>query len=87
MLGIYEKRQFSDGEKVWLGRYRNLTNVLHWHFESEIIRVVKGSAKIKIGNSVFEAKKGDCFFCRGEELHYIISTKDAEVDIAIFDEN
>lgn len=86
MLGIYEKRQFSDGEKVWLGRYRNLTNVLHWHFESEIIRIVKGSAKIKIGNSVFEAKKGDCFFCTGEELHYIISTKDAEVDIAIFDE-
>ena len=86
MLGIYEKRNFSDSEKVWLGRYRNLTNVLHWHFESEIIRIVKGSAKIKIGNSLFEAKKGDCFFCSSEELHYIISTKEAEIDIAIFDE-
>lgn len=86
MLGIYEKRRFSDGEKVWLGRYRNLTNVLHWHFESEIIRVVKGSAKIKIGKFLFEAEKGDCFFCASEELHYIISTKAAEVDIAIFDQ-
>jgi len=86
MLGIYEKRHFSDGEKVWLGRYKNLTNVLHWHFESEIIRIVKGSAKIKIGNSLFEAEKGDCFFCASEELHYIISTKEAEIDIAIFDE-
>jgi xylan 1,4-beta-xylosidase len=86
MLGIYEKRQFSDGEKVWLGRYKNLVNVLHWHFEAEIIRIVKGSAKIKIGNSVFEAKKGDCFFCTGEELHYIIGKKDSEIDIAIFDE-
>lgn len=85
-MGIYEKRNFSDGEKVWLGRYRNLTNVLHWHFESEIIRIVKGSAKIKIGKSLFEAEKGDSFFCTSEELHYIISTKEAEVDIAIFDE-
>jgi len=86
MLGIYEKRKFSDGEKVWLGRYKNLTNVLHWHFESEIIRIVKGSAKIKIGKSLFEAEKGDCFFCSGEELHYIIGKKDSEIDIAIFDE-
>lgn len=86
MLGIYEKRQFSDGEQVWLGRYKNLTNVLHWHFENEIIRIVKGSAKIKIGSFLFEAEKGDCFFCASEELHYIISTKAAEVDIAIFDE-
>lgn len=86
MLGIYEKRKFSDGEKVWLGRYKNLTNVLHWHFESEIIRIVKGCAKIKIGKYLFEAQKGDCFFCGGEELHYIISKKDTEIDIAIFDE-
>jgi xylan 1,4-beta-xylosidase len=50
MLAIYERRQFSAGEKIWFGRYRNLTNVLHWHFESEIIRVVSGKAKIKIGD-------------------------------------
>ncbi len=86
MLGIYEKRKFSDGEKVWLGRYKNLTNVLHWHFEAEIIRIVKGGAKIKIGKFLFDAEKGDCFFCSGEELHYIIGKKDSEIDIAIFDE-
>ena len=87
MLGIYERRQFPDGEKIWLGRYRNLTNVLHWHFECEIIRVVEGKAKIKIGNYNFAASKDDCFFCRGEELHHIICEPDAKVDIAIFDEN
>lgn len=87
MLGIYERRQFSNGEKIWLGRYKNLTNVLHWHFECEIIRIVEGSAKIKIGDSCFEAITDDCFFCRGEELHHIICEPDAKVDIAIFDEN
>ena len=73
MLAIYERRNFSDGEKVWFGRYRNLANVLHWHFESEIIRVVTGTAKIKIGAYFFDAVKDDCFFCADEELHYIIS--------------
>lgn len=87
MLGFYERRQFSDGEKIWFGRYKNLTNVLHWHFESEIIRVAKGKATIKIGNSCFDAVKDDCFFCSGEELHYIISEPNAQLDIAIFDKN
>ena len=87
MLGFFERRQFSNGEKIWFGRYRNLTNVLHWHFESEIIRIVEGSAKIKIGDFCFEAVKDDCFFCASEALHYIISRPDTQVDVAIFDEN
>ena len=83
MLAIYERRQFSAGEKIWFGRYKNLTNVLHWHFESEIIRVVTGKAKIKIGDFRFDAVKDDCFFCPDEELHYIISEPNSQVDIAI----
>lgn len=87
MLAIYERRQFSDGEKIWFGRYKNLSNVLHWHFESEIIRVVNGKAKIKIGDFCFDATKDDCFFCPDEELHYIISEPNSQVDIAILDKN
>lgn len=87
MLAIYERRNFSDGEKVWFGRYRNLANVLHWHFESEIIRVVTGTAKIKIGAYFFDAVKGDCFFCADEELHYIISEPDSQVEVAILDKD
>lgn len=87
MLGIFERRQFPYGEKIWFGRYRNLTNVLHWHFECEIIRIAEGSARIKIGDFCYEATKDDCFFCSSEELHYVISKADAQVDVAIFDEN
>lgn len=86
MLGNYERRHFLSGEKIWLGRYRNLTNILHWHFECEIIRIVKGKAKVKIGDFCFDAVKDDCFFCRSEELHYITCEPDTLVDIAIFDE-
>lgn len=85
MLGMYEKRHFAEGEKVWFGRYRNLSNVLHWHFECEIIRIAAGNAQIKIGNTCFAAAQGDCFYCASEELHYIISEPDAQVDVMIFD--
>lgn len=86
MLGKFEKRRFSSGEKVWLGHYKNLVNVLHWHFECEIIRVTKGRAKIKIGDLLFDAAEGDSFFCVGEKLHYIMSDEGSETDIMIFSE-
>ena len=85
MLGIYEKRSFADGNKVWLGQYRNLVNVLHWHFECEIIRIVKGCAQVRIGDFCFEAVEDDCFFCASEELHYIISEPGSQVDVLIMD--
>lgn len=85
MLGNFEKRRFADGEKVWLGHYRNLTNVLHWHFECELIRITEGTAQIKIGSSSFDAAKGDVFFCAEEELHYIVSAPGSKVDIVIFE--
>ncbi|MBR5451517.1 MAG: helix-turn-helix domain-containing protein [Clostridia bacterium] len=87
MLGNFEKRRFEEGKKVWCGSYKNLVNVLHWHFENEIIMVKSGKAKIKIGDMLFQAAAGDSFFCVGEKLHYIMSEDGAETDIMIFDES
>ena len=87
MLANYEKRYFNSGEKIWLGRYQNLTNVLHWHMECELIRVVEGDVQIKIGSHNYAAGRNDCFFCTSEELHYIIGSQDSQVDIMIFDKS
>lgn len=87
MLGLYERRHFKEYENVWLGRYQNLANVLHWHFECEIIRIHQGQAQIKIGDLCFDGFAGDCFFCGSEQLHYIISQPDTLVDIAILNRN
>jgi len=83
MLGIFEKRSFPGGEAVWLGRYRNLSNALHWHFECEIIRVVKGRARIRLDSTCYDAEQGDCFFCAGQTLHCILSEPGALVDVCI----
>lgn len=87
MLGNYERRFFDRGEKVWLGHYKSLVNALHWHTECEIIRVVEGSVQLRIGDAFFDAQAGDCFFCPGEVLHYIISAPNAQVDVVILHES
>ena len=84
MLGKFEKRLFESREKIWIGRYKNLNIILHWHNECELIQIVKGEAEIKIGNDVFNGKSGECFFCPCEELHYIMSQSDSLVDVLIF---
>lgn len=84
MLGKYEKRRFKNNEKIWFGTYKNLTNILHWHPECELIRIAKGTAQIKIGNELFDAKEGDCFFCSAETMHYIVSESETLIDIMIF---
>lgn len=84
MLGKYEKRYFKNNSKVWQGMYRHLNNVLHWHSECELIRIISGSAKIKIGTSLFNVKDGDCLFCAKNELHYIISESDTLIEVVIF---
>ncbi len=85
MMGIYEKRRFGAGERIWLGRYTHLTNVLHWHPELELIRMLKGKAQIKIGDEVFAATEGETYLVDSEEPHYILSEPESEIDILIFD--
>ena len=84
MLPSFEKRYFDNSQKLWVGRYRDLTNVLHWHPECELIRVVCSDAEIKIGENVFKASAGECFFCSSEQVHYIVGDSDSIIDIMIF---
>ena len=84
MLGKYERRHFDNDQKIWMGTYLNLTNILHWHSECELIRIVKGNDQIKIEGSLFFAGEGDCLFCCAEELHYITGEKDSIIEVIIF---
>jgi len=85
LLDNFEKRVFNEGEKVWIGRYKNLRNILHWHFECEIITILEGSAKINIDNQLFEGIKGDSFFCNANQMHYIYGNDDSIIEIVIID--
>lgn len=84
MLSNFEKRVFDNNENVWIGKYKGLRNILHWHFEYEIISVLSGPVIVKIENSEFVAQTGDLFFCSPNELHYIDADENSLVEIIIF---
>jgi xylan 1,4-beta-xylosidase len=84
MLSNFEKRVFENNENVWIGKYKSLKNILHWHFEYEIISILSGPVVVKIENSEFVAQSGDLLFCSPNELHYIDAGENSMVEIMIF---
>lgn len=55
----------------------------HWHQEPEIIRVLKGSFKIRLNNREYTAKKGDVIFINPETVHQG-SPKNCEYECIVF---
>ena len=85
MLANFEKRNYKGNERVWVGRYRNLHNLPHWHLESELIYVEKGCTTVSHNNQEYIMKAGDAIFLSSREVHYIKSEPDCIVHIALFD--
>lgn len=68
MLAKFEKRAYVGSEKVWVGKYRNLQNISHWHMEHEMIVCMEGCAQVMVATQFtlfsprvsFFAKVGVC---------------------------
>ncbi len=58
MLAKYEKRTYVGSEHVWVGKYRNLHNISHWHLEHELIVCCQGSARVMIDDRLFTVHGG-----------------------------
>jgi AraC-like DNA-binding protein len=84
MLSNFEKRIFENNENIWIRKYKNLKNILHWHFEYEIISVLSGNANVKISSNEFATKKGDVLISFPNELHYINANDESLIEIIIF---
>ena len=48
---------------------------LHWHEHTEIILVTEGWLKVRCGERIITATKGDCIIFNGNELHEGLSCK------------
>lgn len=49
MLAKYEIRTYVGSEHIWVGKYKNLHNISHWHLEHALI--MSGIAMQMMGNS------------------------------------
>lgn len=86
MISRFEKREYVGSERVWVGKYRNLHNISHWHLEHEIIACQSGNAKIMLNDSLFSIKEGECLFCQSGSAHYIDADRNCTLIVCLFDE-
>ena len=86
MAAQCEQRISKNGERVWVGCYRNLHNISHWHREHEIIVCLSGQGRIQIDNHQYSLRAGTCVFCCGGSVHHIEAEADCLVRVCIFDE-
>ncbi len=87
MLANHERRIYTDHAKVWVGKYRNLRNISHWHFDHELAVCESGEATISLNQTTYTLRKGQCIFLRGQSIHSILSEPDTTVYVALFSDS
>lgn len=85
MPAKYEYRIYDYGVPIWIGKYRNLRNLPHWHLEHEIIVCRDGQATVTVDGQHLTLGPGSCVFCCGGSVHYIDAEPNCLLTIALFD--
>lgn len=86
MLAKFEKRAYAGNEHVWVGKYRNLHNISHWHMEHELIACREGSAQVMLDDTMFNITRQQCIFCHSGRVHYISASPDSLLLVCLFNE-
>lgn len=86
MIAKFEKRAYAGNEHVWVGKYRNLHNISHWHMEHELIACREGSAQVMLDDTMFNITQQQCIFCHSGRVHYISASPDSVLLVCLFDE-
>ena len=86
MLAKFEKRAYAGNEHVWVGKYRNLHNISHWHMEQELIACREGSAQVMLDDTMFNITQQQCIFCHSGRVHYISASPDSLLLVCLFNE-
>lgn len=84
MLANHEHRVYPDHSLVWVGKYRNLKNISHWHFDHEIAVCERGEALISLDQEIYTLQKGQCIYLRGQSIHSIISAPGTTLYVSLF---
>ena len=86
MLAKFEKRAYAGNEHVWVGKYRNLHNISHWHMEHELIACREGIAQVMLDDTMFNITQQQCIFCHSGCVHYISASPDSLLLVCLFNE-
>lgn len=88
MLAKREIWNYSDHGKVWVGKYRNSHNLLHWHPDCELICLEQGAIDVFCNGRSYSLAVGQALFIDSEQVHYMHAKQpDTVLAVLIFDYN
>ncbi len=70
MLAKREIWKYPEDAKVWVGKYRNSHNLLHWHYDCEFIYVEQGLLDVYCERRDHILRAGEAFFTDSGQMHY-----------------
>lgn len=88
MDAIQEKWKYGEGERVWVGKYLNSQNMLHWHDDCELIYVERGALTVVVNGTSYRITSGNAMFIDSCALHRISATDETSLlQAIIFDKD
>ena len=87
MSAKHELRKYDGDEKVWVGKYRNSHNLLHWHYDCELIYVERGSIDVFCCGKTYLLTPGKAMFIQSGEIHYMKAREETYLLVFIFDDS
>lgn len=77
----YEQEALSSTHRVSLHRYKNLSNLPHWHKEHEIVLLIDGEASVTVNGIEYFLDATKSAFIKCEDIHSIKSNSDAIIEV------
>ena len=71
MIAKREVWNYPKFVKVWVGKYKNSHNLLHWHYDCELLFVEHGEIDVFCDKHTHRLKGGDALFVDSGEMHYM----------------
>lgn len=71
MIAKREIWKYRDKVKVWVGKYKNSHNLLHWHYDCELIYVEKGVIDVFCDKKTHTLTSGDLLYVDSGQVHYM----------------
>lgn len=84
MLAKHELRNYTNGEKVWVGRYKNSHNLLHWHYDCELLYVEAGTINVFCDGKNYTLQQGQSMFIDSGMMHFMHGTEETILLVFLF---
>lgn len=78
----FEQRKHDQDAMLWVGKYRNLHSMPHWHLEYELIACRGGETRLSIDGRNFLLTDGTAAFCPSGCIHHVEADEGAIVIVA-----